>query len=195
MPRSTREQSQVTADTIIARARELFSSREYSSVSLEQIATAAGVTRGALYHHFSSREGLFSAVHDQVQASIADAISAATESIDDPVEGLHVGSRVFIEASVASDARQVLLLDAPSVLGWDHWRETDAVNSGRQLLSVLVELHTLGRLRSDDPEVTSALLSGGMNELALWVAHADDVTTALPRALIALRNLIDGTIL
>lgn len=194
MARSTREQARATADAILASAHELFSCRSYSSVSLEDIAGAAGVTRGALYHHFGSREGLFSRVHDDVQAAIAAAIDAATLDIDDPVEGLRVGSRVFLAASVSTDARQVLLLDAPSVLGWDRWRDSDAANSGRQLLSVLVELKAAGRLRSGEPEATSALLSGGMNELALWVAHSDDVPAALDRAQIALSSLVDGVI-
>lgn len=194
MGRSSQAESRVTAARILDHARLLFAERDYRSVSLEEVARAASVTRGAVYHHFGSRRGLFERVHDDLQARMAEAIEHATQGLDDPQESLRAGSAAFLEAIVGDDCRQILLIDGPAVLGWDHWRAADAENSGEHLLDVLIQLHSQGRLRSRDPEASRAALSGAMNELALWVAHHAERESALTRAQGALAILLDGEI-
>jgi len=101
---------------------------------------------------------------------------------------------VFLRTVVGPNLRQIVLVDGPAVLGWARWRDADAQNSGAHLTEVLEELHDAGRLQSRDPEATSALLSGAMNELALWVAHHPAPADALERALAAIELAIDGEV-
>jgi AcrR family transcriptional regulator len=194
MGRSTQAESVITATRILGEAQLLFADRDYRSVSLDDVARAAHVTRGAVYHHFGSREGLFARVHDELQARVADAIDQATRGIDDAEESLRAGSRAFLATIVGQAYRQILLIDAPAVLGWDRWRAVDTENSGEHLLVVLRQVQAEGRLRSGDPEASRAVLSGAMNELALWVAHHPDPEAGLRRAEAALAILIDGEI-
>jgi len=192
--RSTKQQSLETAAAILTHARERFAASSFAAVSLEEIARAAGVTRGAVYHHFGSSEGLFARVHEQAQADLAAAIAHETAEVDDPERSLRSGSRVFLRTVVGPNLRQIVLVDGPAVLGWARWRDADAQNSGAHLTEVLEELHDAGQLRSRDPEATSALLSGAMNELALWVAHHPAPADALERALAAIELAIDGEV-
>ncbi|MFE7406129.1 TetR/AcrR family transcriptional regulator [Isoptericola sp. NPDC057559] len=192
MPRRTKAQSEATAAAILAAARDLYARRGYAVVSVEEVAAACGVTRGAVYHHFGSGPGLFAAVHADVTAGVGAAIERATDGVVDPWESLESGCRAFLAAVVADDARQVVLVDGPAVLGWARWREDDARSSGRLLDDVLAELAEAGRVRAEDVAATSALLSGAMNEAALWVAAAPDRDRALAQAWEALRRLLRG---
>ena len=192
MPRRTKAESEATAAAILAAARDLYARRGYAAVAVEEVAAACGVTRGAVYHHFGSRVGLFAAVHASVTAAVAAEIERATDHVHDPWEGLEAGCHAFLRAVVADDARQVVLVDGPAVLGWARWRQDDARSSGRLLDAVLTELADAGRVRRDDVAATSALLSGAMNEAALWVADAPDRERALAQAWQALRRLLRG---
>ncbi|MFC8193137.1 TetR/AcrR family transcriptional regulator [Cellulomonas sp. NPDC057328] len=192
MPRATKEQSEATATAVRAAARRLFTERGYAAVPLDEVATEAGVTRGAVYHHYGSRRGLFAAVHAEVQAGVAAAVDEAAQDAADPWESLERGCRAFLEASVADDARRVMLVDGPAVLGWAAWRDVDAASSGRLLDEVLAELARAGRLRDVPVVATSALLSGAMNEAALWIAASADREAATRDAWDALRDLLRG---
>lgn len=192
MPRASKEQSEATAAAVRAAARRLYAERGYASVPLDEIAAAAGVTRGAVYHHYGSRQGLFAAVHADVQAGVAAAVDAATQDVTDPWQSLETGCRAFLEASVADDARRIMLVDGPAVLGWAAWRDVDAASSGRLLDDVLAELADAGRLRDLPVAATSALLTGAMNEAALWIATSPDRTAAADAAWTGLRALLRG---
>ncbi|GAB6938905.1 TetR/AcrR family transcriptional regulator [Isoptericola variabilis] len=192
MPRRSRAESEATAAAILAAARGLYAERGYAAVAVEEVAAACGVTRGAVYHHYGSRAGLFAAVHAAVTADVGAQIEGATDGLDDPWQSLEAGCRAFLAAVVADDARQVVLVDGPAVLGWARWREDDAATSGRLLDEVLGELADAGRVRAADVPATSALLSGAMNEAALWVAASPDRDRALDRAWSALRRLLRG---
>ena len=192
MPRRSRAESEATAAAILAAARGLYAERGYAAVAVEEVAAACGVTRGAVYHHYGSRAGLFAAVHAAVTADVGEQIERATDGLADPWQSLEAGCRAFLAAVVADDARQVVLVDGPAVLGWARWREDDAASSGRLLDEVLGELVDAGRVRAADVPATSALLSGAMNEAALWVAASPDRDRALDRAWSALRRLLRG---
>ncbi|GAA1737701.1 TetR/AcrR family transcriptional regulator [Isoptericola hypogeus] len=192
MPRRTKAESEATAAAVLAAARNLYARRGYAAVAVEEVAAACGVTRGAVYHHFGSRAGLFAAVHADVTAAVAAEIERATERERDLWASLEAGCRAFLAAVVADDARQVVLVDGPAVLGWARWREDDARSSGRLLDEVLDGLAEAGLVRAADVRATAALLSGAMNEAALWVAAAPDRDRALEQAWEALRRLLRG---
>lgn len=179
MPRATKEQSERTRARIVEVARMSFAERGYAGVGLERVAADAGVTRGALYHHFADKAALFTEVLDAVQASVARRIVEAAADVTDPADSLVVGSRAFLEACLEESARRILLVDAVAVLGWNVWREHDARHSGRLLAGVLDELSAAGRLHGLEPAAVAVLLGGAMNEAALWAAEPDgDVDAA-----------------
>ncbi|WP_114559997.1 TetR/AcrR family transcriptional regulator [Desertihabitans aurantiacus] len=168
MPRASREQSEQTARTVRATARRLFADLGFAAVGLEQVAAEAGVTRGAVYHHFGSKQALFTAVLADVQAAVAAQVGRAAPG--DGWEAIEAGCRAFLRASLAPEVRRVMLLDGPAVLGWAEWRRLDAEHSGRLLEQGLAGLTDL----AVDPAAAAALLSGAMNEAALWVAEGGD---------------------
>ncbi len=190
MARTTREQAEATRARILRTARELFAERGMEAVGLEEVARTAGVTRGAVYHHFGSRLGVFAAVHSQVQADVGAAIDAATRDADDAWQSLELGCRAFLQAAVAPAVRQVLLVDAPAVLGWDVWREADAANSARLLGDVLGELAGSGVLAVESVGAAQALLSGAMNEAALRAVALPDPQRGVEEAWAVLRPML-----
>ncbi len=176
----------------------LFAAEGYAAVRLEQVAAAAGVTRGAVYHHFASKRGLFAAVLAQAHAEVGESVAAAADRAradhGDPWDGVMAGCRMFLQASASSAVRRILLLDGPAVVGWQAWRDQDAAASGHHLDDALAELASLGLLATASVPATGALLSGAMNEAALWVAgHPEsDRFDALEEAWSSLHVLLTG---
>lgn len=190
MGRASKEQSELTAARILDVAIDAFGSRGFTAVGLEDVAAAAEVTRGAVYHHFQSKSGLFRAVHAETQRRVGQAVDEATTGIDDPWESLEVGCHAFLRASVQTDRRQIMLIDAPAVLGWDVWRAQDADNSGRLLLAVLSELDDAGLLDVASVPAANALLTGAMNEAALWIAASETPAQSTDDAWRTLRKIV-----
>lgn len=190
--RTKASQREATTRQLIDVAREHFTRDGYANAATEEIVVQAGVTRGALYHHFGSKEGLFLAVLREVQQEIGAQVEAATENIDDAWELLKVGSRAFLQASLAPQVRRILLIDAPAVVGWEAWRQADAEGAFPSLREVLIQLQSQGALQGLSVDALAYLLSGAMNEAALWIAQSDQPDAALDSTIIALNALIDG---
>ncbi|GAB2603227.1 TetR/AcrR family transcriptional regulator [Pseudactinotalea suaedae] len=178
MPRASAAVAAQTAQRVLDSATRLFASRGYAAVSLDDVAQSAGVTRGAVYHHYANKAGLFGAVAASLQANVADAVAVAAEVAGaQPAEQLRAGSHAFLDAITAAPAVQILLIDAPAVVGWQEWRRLDAQNSAALLREVLREVGVADALL----DATTALLSGAMNEAALWVAQSDETETDTAR--------------
>jgi AcrR family transcriptional regulator len=190
MARTTKAQSEATAAKVLLTARRLFVQHGYAGVGLEEVALQAGVTRGAVYHHYASKLGLFEAVLAEVQRSVAAVVQRDTSGLASDWDKLEVGCRTFLSASAGDDARRVMLVDAPAVLGWTVWRAHDAASSGRLLDEVLDDLAVAGELGDVPVRAASALLSGAMNEAALWVAAAPDPQTATAQAWTVLHRML-----
>lgn len=190
MPRRTRAESEATAEAVLTTAARLFAADGFAAVGLEAVARAAGVTRGAVYHHYPSKQALFLAVVRRVQADVARRISDAVSPVADTWERFEVGCRTFLGASVDDAARQILLVDAPALLGWAAWLREDEEHSGRLLDDVLARLEADGEIGIPSRGAADALLSGAMNEAALWVAGQPDRDLALAQAWATLRLLL-----
>src|SRR5690349_7669558 len=119
-PRTLRaDQSEATRAALIEAARELFAVRGYGAVATEEIVRAAGVTRGALYHHFAGKTELFEAVYEEVERRLVEQIaSSAISSASDPLAALHAGAQAILDACENPAVQRIALVDAPSVLGW-----------------------------------------------------------------------------
>ncbi|MEU7832648.1 TetR/AcrR family transcriptional regulator [Nonomuraea sp. NPDC049129] len=187
------EQREQTRRILVREGRLLFASRGYGAVGLSQIVAAAGVTKGALYHHFESKADLFRTVLEQVQGEVAERVAATAEVQDDPWEQLVAGCRAFLTACTEPDIQQIMLIDAPAVLGWSEWRALDEAASARHLAEALSGLIEAGVIARQPVAPLTHLLSGAMNEAALWLAGSgdpgdlDDVWAALSRILQGLR--------
>jgi AcrR family transcriptional regulator len=186
------EQREATTQRLIEIARARFARDGYAHTATEELVEQAGVTRGALYHHFGSKEGLFIAVFNQIQAEIGARVEAAASQSDDSWDQLVLGCRAFLTASVDPQVQRIVLIDAPAVIGWQAWRKQDAENSMSLLRAALEELSKAGRIRSQPVEALTHLLSGAMNEAALWIAQSDQPEQALSEALTALDSLLNA---
>src|SRR4029077_16679520 len=108
---------------LIAAGRALFAERGYAAVATEEIVQAAGVTRGALYHHCAGKTELFAAVYEDVERQLVEQIAtSALASASDPLAALQAGAQAFLDACEDPAVQRIALLDAPSVLGWEQWR-------------------------------------------------------------------------
>ena len=192
MARATKAQSEATAARVLLAARRLFTQHGYAGIGLEEVAAQAGVTRGAVYHHFTSKLGLFEAVLAEAQRSVAVAIERETTEVASDWEKLEIGCRTFLAAGADDDTRRIVLVDAPAVLGWNTWRAQDAASSGRLLDDVLRDLQTGGELGDMPMEAASVLLSGAMNEAALWIANQPEPQAAKDQAWAVLRRMLQA---
>ncbi|MFL1377010.1 MULTISPECIES: TetR/AcrR family transcriptional regulator [unclassified Nocardiopsis] len=173
MPEATgvrARQREQTRRTLLREGRRLFAEHGYADVSLSGIVAAAEVTKGALYHHFDGKPALFRAVLDEVQEEVAAAVAATADAEPDPWDRLTAGCRAFLTAATAPGVRRIMLVDGPAVLGWSAWREMDEANSARHLTEALADLVASGVLPPRPVEPAAHLLSGAMNEAALWLA-------------------------
>jgi len=173
------DQSEATRAALIGAARELFAARGYAAVATEEIVRAAGVTRGALYHHFAGKLELFQAVYEDVERGLVEQIAAsATSTAGDPLEALHAGAQAFLDACEDPAVQRIALVDAPSVLGWERWREI-GLRYGFGLVQATVQAAMDAGLIEPQPVVPLAhLLLGAIDEGAMLIARAqDDGTT------------------
>ena len=186
------QRSRRTIERMVAEGRRLFAGQGYAGTSAEQIVAAAGVTRGALYHHFDGKQGLFRAVVEQVQAEVSQRVRAAVEGEKDPVRMLIAGNNEFLAACLDPGARRILLTDAPAVLGWTEWRAIDEANVLGRYRDFLGLLMDKGMLRPLPVDALAHIISGAANEVALWAAQADDPAIALAQAQQTMAELINS---
>ncbi|MFF4618870.1 TetR/AcrR family transcriptional regulator [Nonomuraea jabiensis] len=188
------QQREQTRQALLRESRRLFAERGYGAVSLSEIVAEAGVTKGALYHLFESKAELFRAVLEQVQQEVAETVARTADVHDDLWTRLTVGCQAFLTASTAPGVQRIMLVDGPAVLGWNEWRAMDEAASARHLADALADLIEEGTIAPQPVAPLTHLLSGAMNEAALWLAGSDDppdlpaTQAALSRLLEALRS-------
>lgn len=170
--KKNKEETYETIVTLIKVARRHFTEAGYAKSSMEEIVAEANLTRGALYHHFGNKKGLFQAVLESVQKEIGDQVEAEASQSENPWEQLIWGCRGFITAAVEPQNRRILLIDGPAVLGWEAWRRMDEQNSMRHLREQLQLMQEQGYLKPVPLDALTHFLSGALNESALWIAQS-----------------------
>lgn len=186
------EQAAETTARLVTVAREQFTEHGYAQASTERIVELAGVTRGALYHHFGSKEGLFKAVLAEVQRDVAARIAESAATTGDPWQQLLRGCRAFLSASLEQDVQQIMLIDGPATIDWDEWRRMDAENAMRLLEEGLRELASEGIIELESVPAATHLLSGAMNEAVLWIARSPEPLDAIEETIVVLERLLGG---
>jgi AcrR family transcriptional regulator len=170
-------QGEATRNALLGAARELFGARGYAATSTEEIVSRAGVTKGALYHHFADKEMLFKAVFEQVERETSD--QAVAEFLQpDPWEALVSGCTLWVDAHLDPAVRQIALTDARAVLGWATARAVETRFSTVALRGALRKAMRAGVLEPQPLRPLALMLSGALGEACQYLAEADDTDQA-----------------
>ena len=173
--RSNPERTEATRAVLLAAARRLFTEKGYAETGTPEIVAAAGVTRGALYHHFADKRALFAALVEQESALVASAIEEDTAESADPVDALSEGSRAFFRAMAVPGRCRLLLIDGPAVLGRAEMDRIDLSNGAGSLRDGLSAAIAAGSIRPLPLDVLTAQLSALFDRAALGVDQGDNL--------------------
>jgi AcrR family transcriptional regulator len=197
MARTQAERSAATQQALIAAARRLWGERGYAEVSTPEIAAAAGVTRGAMYHQYADKAALFRAVIEAMDLEILERLQASVVAAHPktPADTMHAMADAWLGIAREPEVRQLMLLDAPSVIGWREYREmsqNNSVEAAEALLGAAVEA---GQLRPQPLRPLALVLLGALEEAAMYVAGAEDADRAGEEIRVVVRDLIDGLLI
>jgi AcrR family transcriptional regulator len=158
-------------------ARRLFTERGYEGVGTEEIVRAAGVSRGALYHHFGGKAELLEAVYERLEAESTERVARVVlgSEMESPLAAMRAGIEAFLDECARPELQRIALHDAPAVLGWERWREIAAANGLGLIEASLSAAIEAGEIRVDLPvRPTAHLLLGALDEAAMLVARTED---------------------
>jgi len=179
-PRSQAARSAATTERLLASARRLFAEHGYAATSLSDVVIDAGLTKGAIYHHFAGKEDVFREVFEREQRALAHAVGEAAWSERDPWDGIRAGWRAFLEAASDPAVQRITLLDAPAALGWQTAREIASSYTVSMLETGLARAMRLGRIQPAPEAALARLLYAAMCEAAMAIARAPgDPLTAI----------------
>jgi len=192
--RTQEQRSTATRQALVAAARRLFAERGYAEVGTPEIAAAAGVTRGAMYHQFADKAALFLAVMEAVEQDVVNRLAAgvAASGPATPAGALRAAVEPWLAICVDPEVRQLLLLDAPSVLGWEKCRDVAQRYSLGMTERLLVEAMDAGQLARQPARALAHILIGALDEAAMVIATAEDRDQARADVGEVLRRLFDG---
>jgi AcrR family transcriptional regulator len=192
--RTQEERSAATRDALISAARKLWGLRGYAEVGTPEIATAAGVTRGAMYHQFADKATLFAEVVEVVEQDVMARMGAivAQSGATTPADAIRAAVDAWLDVSGDPEVRQLILLDAPSVLGWPAFRDVAQRYSLGMTEQLLTEAVRAGQLASQPMRPLAHILIGALDEAAMVIATADDPKRARRETGEVLHRLIDA---
>ena len=184
------ERGRATRAHLIEVATRLFAERGYDGTSIEAVLAESGVSRGSLYHHFPGKEALFWAVLEDVGDLAGQQGEEAMRDAPDPVAALRAGGLVWIRQASDPVVRQIMLIDAPAVLGWQRWRELDepVLEVIRGALAYAAEA---GNIEHRHVDTFAHITLAAANEVAMMIARADDPAAALTAGESAFAEFLD----
>ncbi|CDZ71582.1 Transcription regulator tetR family protein [Neorhizobium galegae bv. orientalis] len=191
---AARPRKEMIAETkakLIAAARHAFARQGYAEASMDDFTAGAGLTRGALYHHFGDKKGLLMAVIMQMDAEMSDRLSEISSRAETPWQAFVDECVAFIEMSLEPEIQRIMLLDGPAVLGDpSQWPNQSACI--RTTTASLQKLIDQGTIRPVDAEATARLVNGATLSAALWIANAEDPDTVSKKAVEVFLTLVSG---
>jgi AcrR family transcriptional regulator len=196
-PPVRRTQAQRTAATravLTSAARNLFATKGFSEVSTQAIGATAGVTRGALYHQFADKTELFAAVYEEVEAEIVTEVATriGAEQPAGALEAMRLGARLFLDICTAPQVAQIVLIDAPSVLGWERWRAVGAKYGLGAIEAMLAQAVADGSIPNQPVRASAHVLLGALDEAALYVSRAENPEQARAEMYVVCDRMITG---
>lgn len=191
--RTQQERSGTTTAELLAAARELFAADGYAATSLDAVCERAGVSKGALYHHFRNKEALFQAVYAAEEAAIAEAVAAAYLAVHerDRWDAVFEGCQAYLKMCLDPGIQRITLRDAPSALGPEAVDEVTELCVNQMRIGVRRAIEA-GRIAPRPVEPLARLLFGGLSESARSIGRAADPKQAQREALAELRRLFDA---
>jgi len=190
MVRRTRAEMEETRATLLATARKVFSEQGYADTSMDDLTAQAGLTRGALYHHFGDKKGLLTAVVEQIDAETDARLQAAFDRAETPWEGFRHRCHAYLEMAMEPEIQRVVLRDSRAVLGGAlPESHRYCLDSMRQRVSILIQQ---GIIVEADPQALSSLIYGSLAEAAFWIANGEGGDIRLIQAKAALELLLNG---
>ncbi|OCB51969.1 transposase [Mycobacterium vulneris] len=191
-PRTQAERARATIDQILVVARERFAADGYDNTFVDNVAERAGMTKGALYHHFEGKRGLFAAVFENEQRAIGEAVNRAARGTKDSWQRFLRGCRGFFDAVLDPGVQRITLIDAPAVLGWEAMRDLEDEHVTSLLRLGLAQVIADGHLPEQRVEPLAHLLHGAMCEAAMTVARSSDPERESRDSMAALERLLNG---
>lgn len=190
MVRRTRVEMEETRATLLATARQCFSERGYADTSMDDLTAQAGLTRGALYHHFGDKKGLLAAVVDQIDAEMDARLRAISDAALDPWEGFRSRCHGYLHMALEAEIQRVVLRDAKAVLGGaSPASQHHCITSMGSLIDHLMQQ---GKVVQGDAQALAILIYGSLAEAAFWIADGDQGDARLVHALAGLDLLLRG---
>lgn len=192
MPRGPQKRSETTRAALVHAARQLFAEHGYAAVTAADLVAAAGLTRGALHHHFGDKQGVFRVVLGHVEGELTDEIVAATAAQSSVEAKMFAAMGTFLDACTRPEVVRIALMDAPAVLGWYEWRAIEADHGLKVITDLLDEGMASGVIARQPVDALAKILLSCLVEAALLIAHADDRAATREQAQRALGTLLAG---
>lgn len=186
------ERRAATIEAILAAARCLFGTQGFAATTMDEIAGAAGIAKGAVYHHFKTKEAVFEAVFDQVSRDLVIEIDGAARAEKDVLAAMVAGTQHYFAATAKGPTGRIILRDGPAVLGWERWREIDAKHFGGKLPRALSIAMESGLVAKQPVEPLARLLLGAVTEAAVACAGRDDIARAGTEYARAFKSLVEA---
>ncbi len=180
-----------TRTKLVAAARQAFGSVGYAEASMDDFTAAAGLTRGALYHHFGDKKGLLEAVVVEIDAEMSARLNAVSARAGSRWQGFVDECKAYIEMALEPEIQRIIHCDGPAVLG-DPWRWPTHNGCISSMAKSLHELAQTGVIGEVDPEAAARLLNGAMLNAGRWIANSDDPEATSRKAIKAFEALLDG---
>lgn len=190
--RTQAERSATTREAIVAAATRLFAERGYEATGIDEVTRAAGVSKGALYHHYSDKADVLAAVYEDVETKLVERLVAVASRETDPLEAVRAGAHAFLDACVDPVTRQIVLVDAPVGLGWERWRSIGSRYGFGLLLAGLQAAADAGQIAGDHLEERARLLLAALIEASLLMSASGTPRKSRAAIGVALDDLIDG---
>jgi AcrR family transcriptional regulator len=190
--KTTARQPEATRAALVAAARALFAERGYAGVGTEEIVQRAGVTRGALYHHFSDKEDLMRAVLHNLSRELAEASATAALKETDQWRQILAAVDAFLDACTDPAVQRIMMTDAPSVLGWDEWREIDTQYGLGLIKASLEQAMETGLIARQPVDPLAHLLVGALDEAAMYISRAADTEAARREMGASIVRMLEG---
>jgi AcrR family transcriptional regulator len=189
--RTQAERTEATTAALVDAARELFARDGYDATSLDAVATRAGVTKGAVYHHFDGKRQLFEAVFSREVERMATPLAQAYGRKKDPWDAFQAGCRAFLDECLDPGLQRIVLLDAPAAIGWEGIRRLESPLLQLMELAIMRAVEA-GRIAKRPPGPLAHFLFGASCEMAMIVARADDQKAAHRQAVAEIGRVLDG---
>jgi AcrR family transcriptional regulator len=186
------ERADATRTALVAAARVLFTDHGYAATSTTEIVERAGVTRGALYHHFAAKDDLFRAVFEQLEAEVAEEVAHRALTGADAIDQLRLGCRAFLDICLDPAVQRIVIVEGPAVLGWETWQEIENRYGHGLVVAGVKAAVDAGLVETQPVGPLADVLFGALAQAGMVVARADEPQIARTEMEAAMDRLLDG---